>query len=484
MRFHVFLAMALLLWPMSDMAVAQEITRCLNAEGRTVYTTTPARDCDAEGGGVKIAIEAYAKGDYDTAAEICTRWAERGDSLCSFLLGRMNLRGESFPINPRGAMEHFQRAAAIGLAHANTALGQMYAEGIGVAVNDSEAIQALRRAVDRDNAEAQYRLAVLNATGRGMRNPNPEVALELFLQAANNDEWYADEQNRQIFGAEHLQEIRGLAQLEVAIAYAEGIGVQRNDQEAVNWYQAAAENGNAIAQNNLGNRYNVGRGVPQDYAEARRWYRRAAEQGLAVAQNSLGVMLEQGLGGPPAPREATYWYDQAAEQGLAIAQNNAGKMYAEGRGVPRNDSRAFERFQEAADQGLPEAQYNLGRMYAEGRGRTRDERLAMQLFNLAANRGSLLAMYEIGNMLAKRGGPRDYREAAVWYRRAAEREHVDSMFRLGIIYAEGLIDGTPVVEEAVVWLRNACQAGHAEACQKLSDVQVNHSAAGLPRASS
>ena len=56
------------------------------------------------------------------------------------------------------------------------------------------------------------------------------------------------------------------------------------------WYRLAADQGNAIAQCNLGVMYDKGRGVPQDYAEAVKWYRLAAEQGHADAQFKLGIM--------------------------------------------------------------------------------------------------------------------------------------------------------------------------------------------------
>jgi hypothetical protein len=50
-----------------------------------------------------------------------------------------------------------------------------------------------------------------------------------------------------------------------------------------------ANQGNAIAQTNLGVLYRDGKGVPQDYAEALRWYRKAADQGNAIAQTNLGM---------------------------------------------------------------------------------------------------------------------------------------------------------------------------------------------------
>ena len=76
------------------------------------------------------------------------------------------------------------------------------------------------------------------------------------------------------------------AQREFAVRYADGLGVQRDDAEAVRWYRRAAEQGDAFAQNNLGYMYENGLGVQRDDAEAVRWYRRAAEQGDDIAQKN------------------------------------------------------------------------------------------------------------------------------------------------------------------------------------------------------
>ena len=74
---------------------------------------------------------------------------------------------------------------------------------------------------------------------------------------------------------------------------------QRGDYAtALRGFRPLAEQGDAGAQNNLGNLYKLGEGVPQDYAEAVKWYRKAAEQGSAAAQLNLGIMYEDGQGVP------------------------------------------------------------------------------------------------------------------------------------------------------------------------------------------
>ena len=64
--------------------------------------------------------------------------------------------------------------------------------------------------------------------------------------------------------------------------YRDGEGTPRDDQEAIKWYRAAAEQSDVDAQFSL--LHDRGRGTPRDYEQAIRWYRAAAEQGDADAQ--------------------------------------------------------------------------------------------------------------------------------------------------------------------------------------------------------
>ena len=159
---------------------------------------------------------------------------------------------------------------------------------------------------------------------------------------------------------------------------------QDQDYEAT---RHAAEQGEAIAQSNLGVMYATGRGVPQDDAEAVRWYRLAAEQGDARAQSNLGAMYATGRGVPQDDAEAVRWHRLSAEQGEAIPQLNLGAMYATGRGVPQDDAEAVRWYRLAAEQGNAKAQSNLGVMYVTGRGVLQDYVTAHMWLNLAAATG-------------------------------------------------------------------------------------------------
>ena len=63
-----------------------------------------------------------------------------------------------------------------------------------------------------------------------------------------------------------------------------------NREEAIKWFEKAAQRGLAQAQFNLGVAYEIGYGVTQDKEEAVKWYTKAAQQGFAPAQEVLNEL--------------------------------------------------------------------------------------------------------------------------------------------------------------------------------------------------
>jgi TPR repeat protein len=69
-----------------------------------------------------------------------------------------------------------------------------------------------------------------------------------------------------------------------------------------------------------------------------RWFRKAAEQGEALAQTNLGLMYGEGTGVPEDTVKAYMWFNLAAAQGDADAQTN--KSFASKHMTPADISRA------------------------------------------------------------------------------------------------------------------------------------------------
>ena len=110
-----------------------------------------------------------------------------------------------------------------GDARAQSKLGYMYAEGLGVPQDWAEAAKWFRKAAEQGDARAQVCLGN---------------------------------------------------------AYSLGEGVPQDYAEAAKWFREAGEQGEACAQVSLGSMYFVGQGVSQDYVQAYMWLR------LAVAHSS------------------------------------------------------------------------------------------------------------------------------------------------------------------------------------------------------
>jgi TPR repeat protein len=103
--------------------------------------------------------------------------------------------------------------------------------------------------------------------------------------------------------------------------YQDGLGVAKDDAQAVSWYRKAADQGFAAAQSNLGLMYLAGRGVQHDDGVGAAWLLKAAQQGEATAQHNIGFLFDNGRGLPRDAERALAWYRKAAENGSVEARS-------------------------------------------------------------------------------------------------------------------------------------------------------------------
>jgi TPR repeat protein len=106
------------------------------------------------------------------------------------------------------------------------------------------------------------------------------------------------------------------AQFRLGLSYAVGLGVSKNLNEAVKWYQLSATQGNSNAQINLALMYASGEGVTQDFKEALKLFRLSAAQGDAGSQSALGWFYAEGKGTDQDYARAHMWYDIASSNGF------------------------------------------------------------------------------------------------------------------------------------------------------------------------
>jgi len=100
--------------------------------------------------------------------------------------------------------------------------------------------------------------------------------------------------------------------------------------KALSFFRAAADEGDSLAQINLGLMYQHGHGVPQDDVQAVAYYRKAADQGSEQGQVYLGQMYETGKGVNQDVVQAYFWYAVASEYPPAMT---SGVWFLDGDGA-------------------------------------------------------------------------------------------------------------------------------------------------------
>lgn len=130
----------------------------------------------------------------------------------------------------------------------------------------------------------------------------------------------------------------------------------------------------------------------------------------------------------------------------------------------------LKRFKLLASEGNIAAQSSLGSMYANGQGVSQDYKEAALWYRKAAEQGGADAQFSLGIMYANgQGVPQDYKEAASWYRKAAEQGYVRAQYHLGVMYDNG--QGVPQdYKQAAMWYRKATEQEAANSHKSLGEI--------------
>ena len=232
--------------------------------------------------GPDLAYGAYQRGYYLTAMALALPRAEAGDPAAQTLLGELHIQGLGVRRDLAAARQWYRFAAETGDVKARFAYASLLMR--------SEEKSAEERAKDRAEAREHMKAAAEAGHSRAQFN---------------------------------------FAQMLVAErpSYA---GFAR----ALPFYEAAAKAGIVDAQYALATLNAAGNGmVMPDETAARLWLQRAAAGGHDTAQVELGIWLVRGRGGPADPRTALDWFARAARGGNVAAQSRLARMYAFGIGT-------------------------------------------------------------------------------------------------------------------------------------------------------
>jgi TPR repeat protein len=258
---------------------------------------------------------------------------------------------------------------------------------------DGDFLQTLRRLGEGGNAHVMFRLGRLYASGMGVARDDAEAV-----------RWY-----RMGASAGNLNAATALA-----MALIEGRGTNRDEAEGLRLLRAAAEQDEHEALHRLGVILSQGRLVAKDTAEAIRLLAKAAEAGHVPSMLDLAFVYNSAEGGFADPVKAAFWYKRAADLGSSAGMVNLGFMHQQGKGVERNDITAVALYRKAAAEGNSTGIHNLAAMLDSGRGVPRkDPEQAADL---------MLRALEMRNEFAYKQMTQNSRAWSPEFRRALQRK--------------------------------------------------------------
>lgn len=146
-----------------------------------------------------------------------------------------------------------------------------------------------------------------------------------------------------------------------------------------------------------------------------------ASQGDANAEDCLGDMYRDGFGVPKDPTKQFYWHSAAAAAGNEIGKLDVAQDIAFGAGVQQDSEKALAMVKAVLAKGNPRANAYMGILYEAGIGVPRDQSQALEFYEKAAASGDDEAAAMVGLAYKTGNGVKaDPVQAKNWLERAAQ----------------------------------------------------------------
>ena len=134
-----------------------------------------------------------------------------------------------------------------------------------------------------------------------------------------------------------------------------------------------------------------------DYEQARQYFEAAAQQGNADALYGLGKLYLKKEYHGYDPQKAIEYLEQSAEKDHAFAKYQLGKLLCEGAVYDKDIARGLKLLEELAENGVSIAAYLAGKVYLREKN-WQDIKKAISHFKAAAEDGNSYAEYQLGKI--------------------------------------------------------------------------------------
>ena len=331
-------------------------------------------------------------------------------------------------------------------------LARQYLFGQGMEKDFAEAYALFQLEASSGNALAHHDLGYMHQYGLGVEESMDEAQV-----------WYG--KAYRAFCAAEREKSTPYLQYRIGKLHRDGHGTAQDYEQAAQWFERAAGEGNQYAQYSLGGLHQRGLGVEQSDEEALRFFTLSANKGNAYAAYALAAMHEQGVATEVNAEAAQRYYRLAFGKFEAMERSGAddklqyrlGKMLLDGKGVEVDAPRAAVYLRKAAENKNAHAQYRLGRLILEGKV-DGDRSMALQWLTKSAKSGNEFAQYTLGKLYLT-DEHKDATQAFRWLTASAEQGNQFAQYRLGNLHLKSE-DIQKDIAAALGWLEQSAQQGN------------------------
>lgn len=241
---------------------------------------TQAAEADHPGADRELGLLHLQQNNFSDAIMWLQPAAEGGDPHAQAILSKMYLLGIGVEQSDERSLHWLEQAATSGHQTAQRDLAVRYWSGVGVPQDRPRAITLLRAAAENGNVLAQLNLGAMHYRGLGV-SQDYALAREYFAAAAE-----AGSSEAQFSLAQMVQLAQG----------GPSLGLSQNYLQAMDLFLSAARQGYLPAQLELARLYETGIVRFRDQEKALFWYQAAAQNGDEIAAAAAAVMLSEGRG--------------------------------------------------------------------------------------------------------------------------------------------------------------------------------------------
>jgi len=335
----------------------------------------------------------------------CIMPIETAETLCA--KGDRLFFGHGTEQNYQKAMDCYKEAMVKGSGKACAAIARMYENGQGIEKNVGEAYSYFKQGAEMGDvgcifAMGKYhekKMLPKDEPSRGL-----EDAVSFYERAAS----------------ENFPE----ALTKLGYMHEQGIHYVKDAKKAMEYYEKAANLGDALALNYVG----LYLYKEQKYKNAVELFKKSKDLGCTRGANNLGLCYEQGLGVEQDLEFAIKCYKESAEKKYPQAMFNLGYLFLR----KAKTTESVEEFEECAywlraaiseDATMAEPYFYLGFLFEKGLGVNYDLRVALGYYKEAGNRGYVPGIVKCGEILYERSEllGTEKEEGIKFYEMAAEK---------------------------------------------------------------